>query len=308
MSGAALPRVGWRAPMACALLLVAASARAAEAQPAPSLPGAATPPVFTPQTPGSTGPSSYSSSGAPSGGTPGTPAAPGGGPEPAAGSGAAAASTAPAASEDGLATRAVPTIDGAPAESDHDAVRGAWGVEVRPVETTLPAFALRPGTGCVTAAADATGACPDVRVSALGVRHWVGRNLAVDVGLALAAGGGRDNGRLLDTYFGLGPRLGGAVLLSNRRHVAVAAVPELSLVVFKGAGSLPAAYVVDLRAAFEAEVHFGFIGVPALSVGLRSGLLFRLERAADVTLWSIGVAGATSLRGLVTDLALRYYF
>jgi hypothetical protein len=205
--------------------------------------------------------------------------------------------------------RHLPVLDATAAESDHDAVRDAWGVEVRPVVTTLSTFALRASTGCPMATAtSAAGACSPVTVSALAVRRWVGRNVAWNGGLAFAAGGGSDGGRLLDTYFGAGPVVGMSILLANWRHLAVAASPELAVVVFKGAGSASTAYLADLKADVEAELHFGFIGAPALSLGIRSGLVFRFEHASDATIWSIGVGGATTVRSLYQDLALRYYF
>jgi hypothetical protein len=220
--------------------------------------------------------------------------------------------TAPAApppAAPGTDERHVPTLDTAAAESDHDAVRDAWGVQVRPVATKLSVFALRSDTGCpVATATAATGGCPPVTASALAVRRWIGRNLAWNGGVAVALGGGSDGGRLLDTYFGAGPLVGASILLANWRHLAVSANPELLLVFFKGSGSAPTAYVADLTTDLEAELHFGFVGVPALAVGLRSGLLFRLEHAGSATLWSIGVGGATSVRGVFEDLSLRYYF
>jgi len=216
----------------------------------------------------------------------------------------------------GLAERRVPTLDAAPAESDHDTVRDSWGVEVRPVATRLSVFGLRGASGCpasqATSVTGVTGvsapACPPVAVSALAARRWIGRNVALDGGLALAVGGGSDGGRLLDTYFGLGPVVGASVLLANWRHVAVMAGPELTVVVFKGASSADTAYLAELLGSIEAELHFGFIGAPALSLGVRSGLAFRLEHAADTTLWSVGVGGATTTRALFEDVALRYYF
>lgn len=271
-----------------ALLICAgagAGARAADVtSPAPFSP----PPAAVPSPPVASDPGA-----APVGPAPGPPAAP--------------APSAPDAAE-----RKLPTLDATPAESDHEAVRDAWGVEVRPVATRLPVFGLR-ASGCPAAlAAPATGtttaSCAPVPVSALAARRWMGRNLAIDAGLALAVGGGSDGGHLLDTYFGLGPVFGASVLLANWRHVAVMAGPELTLVVFRGAGGADTAYLVELLGTVEAELHFGFIGAPALSLGLRSGLAFRLEHAADATLWSVGVGGATSVRGLFEDVALRYYF
>jgi hypothetical protein len=234
---------------------------------------------------------------------------------------APAASSAPAPTAEpaavpgqGLAERRVPTMDAAPSESDHDTVRDSWGVEVRPVATHLSVFGLRAATGCPASVATApatgttTSSCPPVAVSALAARRWIGRNIAVDGGLALAIGGGSDGGRLLDTYFGLGPVLGASVLLANWRHVAVMAGPELTFVVFKGASSADTAYMAELLGSLEAELHFGFIGAPALSLGIRSGLAFRLEHAVDATQWSVGVGGATTVRALFEDVALRYYF
>lgn len=205
-------------------------------------------------------------------------------------------------------------MDSAAAESDHDTVRDSWGVQVRPVAARLPVFGLRPGTGCpasemtVPTTGATAPACPPVTVSALAARRWIGRNVAVDGGLALALGGGSDGGRLLDTYFGVGPVIGASVLLANWRHVAVMAGPELTFVIFKGASSADVAYFAELLGSVEAELHFGFIGAPALSLGVRSGLAFRLEHAVDTTLWSVGVGGATTVRALFEDVALRYYF
>ncbi len=180
--------------------------------------------------------------------------------------------------------------------------------------THLSVFGLRATTGCPASLATppATGTttdgCPPVAISALAARRWLGRNVAIDGGPALAVGGGSDGGRLLDTYFGLGPVIGASVLLANWRHVAVMAGPELTMVVFKGASSAGTAFLAELLGSVEAELHFGFIGAPALSLGVRSGLAFRLEHAADATLWSVGVGGATTVRALFEDVALRYYF
>jgi len=206
----------------------------------------------------------------------------------------------------------VPVADATVAESDHHAVVGAWGIEVRQVTTAQPVFARRSTTGCPMTAAAATTTtpteCPAVSVSTLGVRHWLGPNLAIDGGASLALGGGRDNGRLLDSYFGFGPVVGAAILLGNWRHLAVAASPGVGLVYFKAAGSASSAWLLDLRAEIEGELHFGFIDLPALSLSIRSGMLLRVEHTAEVSVWSAGVSGATTLEGLVSDLTLRYYF
>ena len=54
------------------------------------------------------------------------------------------------------------------------------------------------------------------------------------------------------------------------------------------------------------------LGADVLEIGAGPGLvtdlLLRLEHAGDTTLWAAGVAGATTLRSLVSDLTIRYYF
>jgi len=164
-------------------------------------------------------------------------------------------------------------------------------------------LALRAQTGC---AAAQTAPC-EVQLGALAARYWTTRNLALNAGLALAFGGGSDQGRALDTFFGAGPILGLTLLLGNWRHLAVGASPEVSFVWFKPGGSAPSTTLVDLRAAVEGELHFGFIGVPALSIGLQAGLGFRYESVPDAKVWSIGVIGAGSVWGALSNLFVRYY-
>jgi hypothetical protein len=202
--------------------------------------------------------------------------------------------------------------DGTVRGSDHDAVVGGWGIAISPSVSQLGAFSRRPSTGCPSIATTSasilsTTDCPPVDIRAVGTRHWLTPTLGIDAALALGLGGGSDHGRLLDTYLGVGPLLGASVVLAGWKHMAVMASPAASLVVFRAASSSGTAFVLDLRADLEAELHFGFWGLPALSLGLRSGLDLHLEHGVDVTVWSLGAAGITSLSRLVSDLSLRYY-
>src|SRR5262249_22153578 len=198
----------------------------------------------------------------------------------------------------------VPTADAAAAPSDHDAVVGHVGIEVRRLDPVPFPLALRAGTGCPAAQ---TTPCT-VEMGSIAARYWATRNLAWTAGAALALGGGSDQGRALDAYVGVGPVLGLSLLLGNWRHLAIAASPEASFVWFKpGGGSTKSTTLVDMRAALEGEPHFRFIGVPALSVGMAAGLGFRYESTADSRVWSIGVIGANSVWGTLTNLFVRYY-
>ena len=79
-------------------------------------------------------------------------------------------------------------------------------------------------------------------------------------------------------------------------------------------------FVADVRGLIEGEVHMGFIGLPALSVGLQSGLeasVSTTSKSQDTvntvergtaTEWSVGFSGPQTLWGLVTNVNLRFYF
>ena len=60
-------------------------------------------------------------------------------------------------------------------------------------------------------------------MGALAVRYWRTRNLALQRGLAFAAGGGRDGTVSRDTHLGVGPIVGLTLLLGNWRHLAIGA-------------------------------------------------------------------------------------
>ncbi len=213
---------------------------------------------------------------------------------------APAAAAAPAAPR----VAPIPTADAGPAGSDHDAVVGHVGITARRVDMGPVPLALRPGLGC---AADAGVACT-VTVGALGARYWASRNLAVNGAVALASGGGSTGSASLDTYLGVGPIAGVSVLLGNWRHLSVLASPELAFVWFRPAGSHSSSTVMfDLQAAVEAELHFGFIGVPALSIGLLAGGAVQYEAAPDAHVWTVGVIGGGSAWNALTSLSLRYY-
>jgi hypothetical protein len=198
----------------------------------------------------------------------------------------------------------VPTADTAPAESDHDAVVGHVGIEVRRIEPAPFAFDLRSGTGCP---ASQTTPC-QVQLAALSLRWWQSRNLALQGGLAMGFGGGRDVNRALDSYVGLGPLVGLSLLLGNWRHLAVAASPEASFVWFKpGGDSTTSAKVVTVRGVLEGELHFGFVGVPALSLGMATGVGFHWVSVGEARVWSVGVVGPGSVRDVLTNLFVRYY-
>jgi hypothetical protein len=177
------------------------------------------------------------------------------------------------------------------------------GIEATRLDPAPFPLALRTPGGCP--AAQATPCT--VEMGALALRYWTTRNLAVEGGLALAFGGGRDLGTSLDTYLGVGPVVGAALLLGNWHHLAVNASPRAAFVWFRPGGGASSSFLLDLRAAVEGELHFGFVGVPALSVGIASGLGLRYETTPDSRIWSVAVIGAASIWDTLSTLFLRYY-
>jgi hypothetical protein len=199
----------------------------------------------------------------------------------------------------------VPTADVLAAVSDHDAVVGHIGIEARRFDPGPLPLALRPAFGCPAAQ---TTPC-EVTLGALGARYWTSRNLAWNGGLVFGVGGGRDDGASLDTYFGIGPVVGLTLLLGNWRHLAVGASPEVAMVWFRPGPSAAtgSTTMLSLRAALEGELHFGFVGVPALSIGIVSGLGLQYESGPGARVWSVSVIGAESVWGTLTNLFVRYY-
>jgi hypothetical protein len=198
----------------------------------------------------------------------------------------------------------IPTADEVPAPSDHDAVVGHVGLEVRRIDTAPFPLALRTDTGCPAAQ---TTPCA-VSLGALSLHYWYTRNVALTGGLALGVGGGRDAGRTLDSYVGVGPIVGMSLLLGNWRHLAVAASPEASFVWFSpGHDGATTTTLVTVRGVVEGELHFGFVGVPALSVGLDAGLGFRWVDSGSARVWSVGIVGPGGVASVLSDLFVRYY-
>jgi hypothetical protein len=66
--------------------------------------------------------------------------------------------------------------------------------------------------------------------------------------------------------------------------------------------------LVQMNAALEGELHFGFVGVPALSIGILAGAALNYEHAPSKHLWSVGVIGAgNSIWDALSTLYVRYY-
>ncbi|HET6151077.1 MAG TPA: hypothetical protein VFH68_26310 [Polyangia bacterium] len=211
----------------------------------------------------------------------------------------------PAAPVSGAAAATPSSATPAPASppSDHDLVVGHLGVEARRIAAAPYPLTLSQ-TGCPSVPPPPS--CT-VELGAVGVRYWKTRNLAWNAALALAVGGGKQGLKSLDTYVGAGPIVGVTLLLGNWRHLAVGATPEASFIYFRPGGGAPASKLYAFRAQLEGELHFGFVDVPALSIGITAGLAFQYESAPGVSTWSVSVGEARSVWGALSNLFIRYY-
>ena len=187
--------------------------------------------------------------------------------------------------------------------SDHDLVVGHLGVDARRIAAApYPLTLTRTGCPSVPPQPSCT-----VDLGAVGLRYWKTRNLAFNAALALALGGGKQGLAPLDTYVGAGPIVGVTLLLGTWRHLAVGATPEASFIYFRPGGGGPTSKLFAFRAQLEGELHFGFIDVPALSIGITTGLAFQYESAPGVSTWSVSVGEARSVWGALSNLFIRYY-
>ena len=165
----------------------------------------------------------------------------------------------------------VPTADEIPAASDHDAVVGHVGIEARRFDPGPLPLDAAPGVGCPAAGAG-TAAC-EVTMGALAARYWWTRNLALNAGVVFACR--RRPRRDRQPRHLLRRRSDRGAVAAARQLAAPGGVGQpragLRLVQPGGTGGGADTNMLALRAALEAEVHFGFIGVPALSIGLARG-------------------------------------
>jgi hypothetical protein len=176
---------------------------------------------------------------------------------------------------------AAPATEGA---YDHDTVVGHVGVTYFDI-TNLPVAQPPPN------APPNPGSVP---APIIGVRYWLKRNLGLDLGLGVGwttgSYGAKVNGTsqtVPDPSFPFGFALHGGLPLvfAAGQHYAFMVIPETTLgfatETIKGMNGAPDSnyngVLFNLGARAGAEVHFGFIGIPQLSLTASIGLLFSYQ-------------------------------
>lgn len=218
-------------------------------------------------------------------------------------------------------------------ESDHDMWTGhmgiSWfGVSDIPLATGSPA-------GDADDPVLVPGAPTSVSTPAIGMRYWLNSRMGLDAGLGFMVSGGsiRTTTSAADKQriFAFLVHGGLPLSLATGKHISIQLIPELNFGFatssieppqsVSDAGPPPNAELSGLRldvgARFGAEIHFGFIDVPQLSLEGSVGAFFTYQSTSA----SVGEAHASQSNVLVTTasfdnpweiftslVAARYYF
>jgi hypothetical protein len=174
----------------------------------------------------------------------------------------------------------------APGDSEHDQVVGTLAIGYLGRRTMV--VGCSPGTeGTQPGEACGGGNRQNLNVPVIGIRYWISGLIGIDAGLGMAINSlsgsnpGGDIARPSSTAFMLH---GGVPLaLASSGHFTFEVIPEMNLGFSSYSMDLPAGTLsgsglhFDIGARAGAEIHFGFIGIPKLSLLGTIGLAFALE-------------------------------
>jgi hypothetical protein len=175
---------------------------------------------------------------------------------------------------------------------DHERFVGHFAVGYFGI-SQLPIAHENPGAGGVVR--------DNVNAPIIGVRYWLKRDIGLDLGLGLGltggsteivSGGAGGGSTTVDkkSLFGLGIHGGVPLAFAHGRHYSFLVLPEATLGFTSGTLKSPAngagvaapdqdlsGFKLDVGARVGAEIHFGFIGIPELSLEGSVGLFARRE-------------------------------
>ncbi|HYO94392.1 MAG TPA: hypothetical protein VER33_07760 [Polyangiaceae bacterium] len=130
-----------------------------------------------------------------------------------------------------------------------------------------------------------------VSAPVLGVRYWLDRGLGLDLGVGFGFSGGSvssDPGDSVDLPSRWAVILHGGVplALATGRHYVFEIIPEANVGLGGGSSGDDIShrgFLLDVGARAGAEVHFGFIGIPELSLQASVGALLAFQSAGTTT-------------------------
>ncbi len=240
--------------------------------------------------------------------------------------------TTPPAATTPAATEKKPAPEPESTGTDHDALVGHFGVGYFGI-SQLPIAAGFPG------GAGGGGGVGRENVNApiIGVRYWMSKMIGIDAGIGFgltsgsneAVAPGADTTTDKPSRLGLALHGGVPLAFASGKHYTFTVVPEATAGftsgTIKGAPGVPdidlSGFRLDLGARVGAEVYFGFIGVPQLSLQASVGAYFRHEGFKASTNTAAGTASfsdntntfTTSVNAdpwalFVNNISAFYYF
>jgi hypothetical protein len=223
------------------------------------------------------------------------------------------------------ATTTAPKVEHEDGDPDHEGVVGHFGVGYLGV-SQLPIASGLPGGAAGTVVRD------NVNAPVIGVRYWLNRGLGLDLGVGFGITGGSTQvvsggvDRSVDSPSRLGFAFHGGVPLAfaHGKHYSFTVIPEATVGFTNGTIKVNGApdvdlsgFRLDLGGRVGAEIYFGFIGIPQLSLQGSVGLFFRREawkaKQGDTSA-SVGeTTFATSVQSdpwalFVNNISAFYYF
>jgi hypothetical protein len=177
-------------------------------------------------------------------------------------------------------------------ETDHDRFVGKFAVGYFGV-SQLPIANFQPTGGTL-----GVPTASNVNAPVVGVRYWLNRTIGIDggVGFGVASGsnevvnGGTSVSNDHPSAFGAALHAGVPIALSHAKHFSFLIVPEGTVGFTSGTYKPPVApggvappqqdlsgFRLDLGGRVGGEFHFGFIGIPQLSLEASVGLYFHRE-------------------------------
>jgi hypothetical protein len=188
-------------------------------------------------------------------------------------------------------------------DSDHDMQAGNLGVGYLGRRSMFTGV-----TGGATGTIGASGVI-EVAAPVIGIRYWVDDFLGIDAGLGVGIQNESGNAGMGDAD---GPNTSAFIIhagvplsLSDEGHFSFQIVPELNV----GFASFSAdvdqegnGFHLDVGARAGAEIHFGFIGIPKLSLQGSVGVFFASDSVS-----SNGGGGAPDLEGSRWALGTSVY-
>lgn len=169
-------------------------------------------------------------------------------------------------------------------ESDHDAMVGRLAIGYLGYTRIGYGAMANNETNEATAAPGAPAVAPII-----GVRYWLDPMLGIDAGLGLTTTFGTHDaaGAKTDAAAptGLAVHFGVPLALRAAKHYAFEIIPEMNFA-YASHGAGPVDYSgmhIDVGARAGAEIHFGFIGIPELSLVGSLGLRMDIESTKTET-------------------------